>query len=290
VTGTLWAAAAGIGFGLFQSLNRRATVGIGNAYVSTFLQLLIAVVVLTVASLATEDLGQLSEATTWSLIAFALAGIVHFLLGWTFLNLSQERIGAARTSPLLTMTPIFGLGVAAVTLGELPNAIAAVGIAVAVMGAWVVTRGDTEMTLRPIDAVFGLATAAMWALSPILTVEGLDGLDSPLLGVTIGMYASTLAYAACLAATRTPVQFGGRDAGTFKLAAGTLVALATWWRFLALDDAAVAVVLTMNMLAVPVVLFVAPIVSGRHIERVTPKIWTGALLVMAGAAILILVA
>ena len=27
------------------------------------------------------------------------AGVLHFLLGWTFLNLSQQRIGAARTSP-----------------------------------------------------------------------------------------------------------------------------------------------------------------------------------------------
>jgi drug/metabolite transporter (DMT)-like permease len=288
VTGALWAAAAGIGFGLFQSVNRRATSGIGNAYVSTFLQLLIAVVVLTIACVATEDPSQLGEATAWSLIAFALAGIVHFLLGWTFLNLSQERIGAARTSPLLTMTPIFGLFVAAVTLGELPNAVAAVGIAIAVTGAYVVTRGDTAMTIRPVDAVFGVATAAMWALSPILTVEGLDGLDSPLLGVTIGMYASAAAYAVCLAVTRTRVQFGGLDAMSFKLAAGTLVALATWWRFLALDAVAVAVVLTMNMLAVPVVLFVAPIVSGRHIERVTSRVWAGALLVLAGTAILIL--
>ena len=288
MTGTLWAAAAGIGFGLFQSFNRRAMAGVGSAYVSTFLQLLIAAVVLTGACLATEDLGQLGETSAWPIAAFALAGIVHFLLGWTFLNLSQERIGAARTSPLLTMAPIFGLVVAAVALGELPSGIAAVGIAVAVAGALVVTRGDTEMTVRPIDTVFGLTTALMWSLSPLLTIEGLDGLDAPLLGVTIGIYASAVAYAVLIAASRTPLRFGGRDAVSFKLLAGTLVALATWWRFIALDSAAVAPVLTLNLLNVPVVLIVAPMVSGRHVERVTRKIWLGAVLVMAGALILIL--
>ena len=46
VTGVLWAAASGIGFGLFQSLNRRASGDIEDPYVSTFLQLLVAAAVL----------------------------------------------------------------------------------------------------------------------------------------------------------------------------------------------------------------------------------------------------
>jgi len=290
VTGALWAAASGIGFGLFQSLNRRATGDIGNAYVSTFLQLLVAVVVLVIASAATADVGLLGDASAWSLTAFALAGIIHFLLGWTFLNLSQERIGAARTSPLLTMTPIFGLAVAAVTLGELPRLATLGGIAVAVLGAYLLTNGDAELTLRPRDTVFGLATALMWAVSPVLTVKGLDGLSSPLLGVTIGMVAAAAAYGVALAASGTPVRVGeiAPDALAIKLAAGVLVALSTWGRWLALDFAAVAVVLGLNLLSVPVVLLVAPLVSGRHVERVTVRIWVGSLLVALGSLFLIL--
>jgi drug/metabolite transporter (DMT)-like permease len=290
VTGALWAAASGIGFGLFQSLNRRAVRDIDDPYVSTFLQLLIASLILVVPSLATEDLGELGEATTWSLVAFALAGIVHFLLGWTFLNISQDRIGAARTSPLLTMTPVFGLFVALVTVGEQPAAVAIAGMAVSVVGAWIVSRGDQELRIGPVDAAFGLLTACMWAISPILTLEGLDSLESPLLGVTLGMLASTAAYGVLLLLWRKPVRVGeiSADALAFKLVAAALVALATWGRWLALDFTEVAVVLTLNMLAVPVVLIVAPLVSGRHLERVTAKVWLGSLLVVTGSLVLIL--
>jgi uncharacterized membrane protein len=289
VTGALWAASAGVGFGLFQSLNRRAMADVGNAYVATFLQLLVALVALTGISAATGELARLGDASAWSLIAFVLAGVINFQLGWTFLNLSQDRIGAARTSPLLTMTPIFGLLIAAVTIGELPTLVAFAGIAVAVGGAYVLTRGDERSSISPRDAVFGLATAFTWALSPIFTIEGLNGLDSPLLGLTIGIGASALVYAVMLAVSTTAVTVGKLDLAPYKLAAGVLVAVANLARFVALDETAVATVLALNMLAVPVVLLVAPFVAGHHVvERVTLTVWVGSGLVMAGALALIL--
>ena len=49
VSGVLWATASGIGFGLFQSLNRRAIRGIEDPWVSTFLQLAVATAILVVA-------------------------------------------------------------------------------------------------------------------------------------------------------------------------------------------------------------------------------------------------
>jgi drug/metabolite transporter (DMT)-like permease len=288
VSGVGWAAASGVGFGLFQSLNRRAIRDIDDPYVSTFLQLAIAAVVLLALSAATADVGMLADATATSVLAFAAAGVVHFLVGWTFLNMSQQRIGAARTSPLLTLSPLFGLAIAAVTLGEIPGAAALAAIVPMMAGAWLVAARSAGH-IRPADALWGLGCALMWAISPVLTVEGLDGLPSPLLGVTIGMVASVVAYAGALG-----VQGGGlgvgsiaRDALAFKLVAGVLVALATWLRWLALDEAAVGVVLAMNLLAVPVVLVCAPLLVGRHLERVTPRVWAGAALVVAASLVLI---
>ena len=288
MTGALWAASAGIGFGLFQSLNRRATADVGSAYVSTFLQLVVALAALTGICAATGDLARLGDASAWSLIAFSLAGVINFLLGWTFLNLSQDRIGAARTSPLITTSPIFGLLIAAVTLGEVPTLVALAGIVVAVVGAYIVARGDESISISPRDAVFGLTTAFMWALAPIFTVEGLKELDSPLLGVTIGIGASAAGYAVMLAVSSTAVTVGKLDTAPYKLAAGILVAVANWFRFIALGQAAVATVLALNMLSVPVVLILAPVVAGRHVERVTLTVWAGSALVMAGALVLIL--
>ena len=68
-----------------------------------------------------------------------------------------------------------------------------------------------------------------------------------------------------------------------------MVAVATWWRWLALDHATVAVVLALNLLSVPVVLFVAPLLVGRHLEHVTARVVLGAALVVGGALALILV-
>ena len=92
--GAALAAASGLGFGAFQSINRRAAAGIRSAYVSTFLQLVVALVVLVVASVTAADPGRLSSATAATIAWFGAAGAVHFFCGWTLLNMSQERIGA----------------------------------------------------------------------------------------------------------------------------------------------------------------------------------------------------
>ena len=134
MSAALWAVASGVGFGLFQSINRRSLVDIEDPYVSTFLNVTIAAAALVIVSLATADVGLVFEADPWALAAFAAAGIVHFLLGWTFLNLSQKRIGAARTSPLLTMSPVFALVVAAITVGQFPTLLALAAIVPMVVG------------------------------------------------------------------------------------------------------------------------------------------------------------
>jgi drug/metabolite transporter (DMT)-like permease len=289
VTGVLWAAASGIGFGLFQSLNAQAVREVDDVYVSTFLQLLVAALVLVGVCLVTEDVGRLAHAPAWALASFALAGGLHFLVGWTLLNMSQARIGAARSSPLLTMTPMFGVAIAAVTLGELPGAAALGAIALMVLGAYVLSAPGSGLAVRWQDSLFGLGTAFMWALSPIFTLEGLDGLDSPLLGVAVGLTVSVAGYGIVLSARR-PDRPGGRlprSGIALKLTAGVIVALATWGRWESLDLTTVGVVLALNLLAVPVVLLLAPIIVGRHIEQVTARVWVGALLVVGGSLVLI---
>ena len=288
MTAALWAVASGVGFGLFQSLNRRALVDIEDAYVSTFLNLLIAAVALVGVSLATEDVTRLLDAGAWPLIAFALAGIIHFLLGWTFLNLSQRRIGAARTSPLLTMAPLFALVVGVIAIGQMPDTLALVAIVPMVLGAYLVSGGGDEA--RGLDALPGLACAMMWAISPVFTLEGLAGLDSPLLGVTFGMVASVAAYGVFLVGRPLRRDAIARDTLLFKVLAGIAVALATWFRWLALDGADVAVVLALALVSVPIVLFLSPLLVGRHLEHVTRKVWIGAALVVGGALILIVAA
>jgi drug/metabolite transporter (DMT)-like permease len=284
VSGVLWATVSGIGFGLFQSLNRRAIRGIEDPYVSTFLQLSVATTILVVASLVSEDLGQLWDASADAIAIFALAGIVHFVLGWLLLNVSQARIGASRTAPLITLTPLFGVALAVVTLGELPSAAALAAIVPIMIGAWLLaSRGSGGIRIQR-DSIFAFGTAFMWALSAVLTVEALEGLHSPLLGVTLGLLAATVALGGVLLARGSLGAVRSIAAGTLslKLFAAVLVAFATWFRLLALDEADVGVVLATNLVSVPITLVLAPLLVGRHLEHADARVWLGGVLVAGG--------
>jgi hypothetical protein len=123
----------------------------------------------------------------------------------------------------------------------------------------------------------------------VFAVQGFDGIRSPLLGVSIGLVAATAAYAAALAVRGSGLGTIPRGALSLKLVAALFVAFATWWRWIALDDAPVGVVLALGLLSVPVVLFLAPLVVGAHLEHVTARVWAGSALVLGGALTLIAV-
>ena len=297
MSGALWALAAGAGFGLFQALNRQAVRGM-DIYVATFVQLLVSSIVLVAISLATEDVSLVFSAPITAVLSFVAAGFFHFLIGWTLLNASQKRIGAARTSPLIATVPLFGVMIAAVTLGEVPTWLELVGIGIIVLGAYLISKEtenpeNTKNATKRFSALLrtswmGLAAAFFWALSPVFIRVGLQGLPSPMLGVTIGVTASAIGYAVILLWQRerwfgVPIT---NEAWTFKLLAGLLVGLSTWMRWVALDLAPVAVVLALTMISSPLVILLSPLISGKHLERVTAMLWAGTGLILFGALLL----
>lgn len=300
MTGPLWAVVAGAGFGVFQAFNRRAVQGM-DVYSSTFLQLFLSTLVLATVSVATQDLHLLRAAPPEALVHFGLAGFVHFFVGWTLLNASQKRIGAVRTSPLIGTTPFFGTAIAALALREFPTLAALLGIALTVGGVTLVSDGQAEggdaladpdqaVALRAgwQGALPGLATALCWAISPIFIRYGLRGLPSPLVGVTVGLAASSAAYGLALAIRqkRSPARIS-LDAFTFKVGAAILVGLSTWARWVALDLSPVAVVLALASISVPTAIVLAPVVVGQHLEQVTRRLWVGAGLVVGGSVLLV---
>jgi drug/metabolite transporter (DMT)-like permease len=351
MSGAVWATVAGVGFGLFQSVNRQAVRGL-DVWQSTFLQLAVSSVILLAGTLATQNLSELAHVPPLALAAFLGAGLLHFSVGWTLLNASQKRIGAARTSPLLATTPLFGSILAAVTFGEVPGIVTVLGMLLIIGGVYVTVgtgepanpavaasadaaRGSEEATAaegaassgvvagsegaaagggrtrcgqsavagsegaaasgpgagsRWRGSLFGLGTAACWAVSPLLIREGLAGVPSPGLGVTISMVAATIPQGVVVALRRRrglgepPVW----DALALKLAAGVLVGLSTWTRWEALALAPVAVVLALGLLSVPTVILVAPPLAGRAEEPITRRIVIGALLVVVGSLVLVI--
>jgi drug/metabolite transporter (DMT)-like permease len=301
VSGALWAALSGIGFGVFQVLNARVIRDVVQVYVATFAQLLVATAVFLGIVVATDRGGDLGGIPAESLGYFAVAGLLHFFLGWTTLAKSQKRIGAARTSPLIATSPVFGVVIALLLYGTVPGPMGLTGIAITVVGAIIVSDPGAGQRASFADSSFGLTTSAAWALSAVSTVAGLRGFADPLLGVTVGMATAALAYGlSLLLGARSWTWSLGREAWRLKVAAGVVVALATWWRWLGLADAPVGVVLALQLLTVPTVLLGLTVQAGTarattaqagtaqaSAETVGVRVWAGAATVLLGVALLI---
>ena len=140
MTGTLWAVAAGVGFGLFQAFNRRAGRGI-DTYWATFILIAVSAVILAIASLLTEDLSLLRAAPLSAYINFGLAGFIHFFVGWTFLSISQKLVGAARTGALVGAAPLFAIIIGLLVFGEFLSLAVIAGIALVIAGVYLVSNG-----------------------------------------------------------------------------------------------------------------------------------------------------
>lgn len=292
--GALWAVAAGIGFGVFQTVNRRAVRDL-DVYIATFIQLVVSALVLVVISLTTQDLTLLTNAPAAAWLYFALAGFVHFFIGWTFLNASQKQVGAARTSSLIGTIPLFGIALAAMTLGELPSWLMVGGMVVIVGGVYLVNRarlqqrGATPLPTGWRSLIAGLMAALCWSVSPIFIRFGLAELAAPILGLTVGISASVLGYGVVVFVRRLktiPVRFP-TEALVVKVIAGVLAALATWAYWVAFDLASVALVLSLSLLSVPTVNFLSPLLVGRDLEQVTGQVWLGSGFIISGSLLLI---
>jgi len=194
---------------------------------------------------------------------------------------------------LIATVPLFGAGIAAGTLGEFPSALSWLGIVLITAGAYVVSgerllQGGAVGAAGWRDSAFGLGCGVAWAVSPVFIRKGLEGFDSPLLGVSVGLAASLAGYLLVLTLGDHSIERRSLgDAVWLKVLAGVLVALSTWGRWAALDRTSVGAVLALGLLSVPVVLLLSPILMGREVERVNLYVWIGAALVVVGSLLLV---
>ena len=290
MTGVLWATISGIGFGFFQAFNRRAGRAF-DAYFSTSILIGISAVILAGASILMEDLRQLSNAPLMAYINFGLAGVLHFYIGWTFLVISQSKVGASRTAVLSGSSPLFALFISAMAFDEFLRLPVLAGIFMLMGGVYLVSAMDENPgKTRPMkwrDSAFGLGTALCFSISPIFIRGGLKDLNSPLLGVAIGMSFSALAYGVTLLFRHAQIKQGSltRDAIIFQLLASFFVGVSTWTRWIALDKASASVVLSLGRLNVPVVILLSPLLVGNAQENVSLRVWLGAVMIVAGSTV-----
>jgi len=287
--GVAWALVAAFGFGITQTLNRKSNLLVG-AFRTAF-GLLAAVEIVLVARLfVTGEVRLLSDAPLSSLAFFSGSAIIHYVAGWTLLALSQHQVGVGRTGAVVAAAPLVGTLLAAPILGESLGLGTLGGVILTVCGVALVSisRAPEAGKGRWTIPGYGLAVALCWGSSPMLIRKGLEGIDEPVLGLTVGLAVALTVQAGILTAT------GSWRAGTWTVRALPWMALggvtgsvgigAQWISF---GLTTVAISITVQQLATLVVVALAPLMFDSVVERINTWLLTGTAAMLAGSALVV---
>jgi drug/metabolite transporter (DMT)-like permease len=260
--GVFWSLLMAAFFGFSQLAARKGLMEVAVDQ-GTFIMIVISTILMTIPFFWLDGLTLLQQVDWIGLTYFIAAGLVHFIGGFTSMNLSISTIGAARTGSLIATTPLFATFLAAVTLDELINAPLIGGVGVVIVGVRLIgsahvpkstrqvtnqrqgaaNEAQTKITANSLGilslvgtSTFGLLAAFSWGVTPVLIKKGLESLPSPVVGATLSMVSAGLVYAVILGiqGRLAPIFAGlGRPGALWQSGAGALVGLGTLCRWLA---------------------------------------------------------
>lgn len=290
MAGVAWALVAAVGFGVTQTMNRKANQTV-DAYRTAFGLLVAVEVLLVTRELVTGEFRLLSGTEISTIALFAGSTFIHYLAGWTLLAMSQQRIGVARTGALISAAPLVGTLLAARVLDEGFGVLTFAGVVVTVVGVAMVSMsrgGDGgSRFVRPWHA---LTVAVLWGISPQMIRLGLRDLDAPVLGLTVGLGISLVVFAVALTirgAWRGPVS---RSAVGWMAAGGVSGAVAISAQWISFSLTTVAVAITVQQLAVLVVVALVPVMFKEPLERLNALLLSGTFAMLVGSAVVVLAA
>ena len=217
---------------------------------------------------------------------FALVGL-FFPAVVTLLSYTGNRyMGPTITSSISCTTPMFALSGAILFLGEALTAGNVLGTATIVLGMLLLTwTGGALPRNWPLWALaLPLAGAAIRALAQVLTKAGLALWGSPYAATLIG-YTVSAAVILIAARSSRPREPADRRALPWFVATGFFNGSSVFLMYVALDQGQVSVVSPI-VATYPLFTLALSMVFLRH-DRVTPRVALGAVLTVAGVAVLL---
>jgi drug/metabolite transporter (DMT)-like permease len=109
----------------------------------TSIMLISGMVTTVIISLIYPGLQIISNVEITPILYFSLAGIIHFIGGWSFMNASSQRIGPARFGAMISTTPMFAATLAYLILDEKINFFVSIGIALITLGIFLTATSKT---------------------------------------------------------------------------------------------------------------------------------------------------
>jgi drug/metabolite transporter (DMT)-like permease len=217
---------------------------------------------------------------------FALVGLFFPAAATLLTYTGNQRMGPTITSSVSCTTPMFALSGAILFLGETLTEGNVLGTAVIVLGMLVLTwTGGTRARSWPLWAIaLPFGAAAIRALAQILTKAGLTLWSSPYAAVLIGYSISAAVILIAARAGGAP-KVADRRAVPWFVATGFLNGGGLLLMYVALAKGRVSLVSPIAA-TYPLFTLALSLLFLRH-DRVTPRMAAGAVLTVAGVAVLL---
>jgi drug/metabolite transporter (DMT)-like permease len=219
---------------------------------------------------------------------FIAGGIFAPAIGQTLGYIGMERIGVARSSPIVNTSPIFSSILAVVFLGEvwLPQNI--IGTCLVILGVVVLsTRNAAAGEWRMKDVIYPVFAAVAFGISTTLRKTGLMAVPEPLLGaaVTLGTAFMVLLIIIRLRGGRQQLKINRKSSGWLFGAA--LVNTAAILSFFAALNLGQIVRVEPLVACNPLLTILWTGIFLRQIEQLSGRIILGALVTVAGTVLVV---
>lgn len=250
---------------------------------------------------------EISMPSSWSIVAFALAGICSTYLGRWLVFKSIELIGPSRSAGLQSISPLITAVFGWIFLGEVIGTIGFVGIALGIAGLLAISMDidrSQQKTAWPARAVrtgprrgfissallIGVGSAAAYSLSHVFRASAVRQWNEALLGALIGAAAGLLVLA--LASHRRVPEYvrqvrANPKAARIYLAVGSLQFLAQALVIASMKYIPASMVALISM-CTPLVVLPVSYFALRNDEHLSGVTVLGIAITLAGIALVVL--
>jgi DME family drug/metabolite transporter len=223
-------------------------------------------------------------------LLFILAGVFSpALVRWLYF-ISLDRLGPSVSSSIISTGPAFTAVIAIVFLKEKLTVSISLGIVLIIAGIIIMERsintGHNFRVQRKKDLLFPLLSAIFLGLAIVFRKMGLNLLDEPIFGLTVGFLTSLVFYAMlCLMfkSMRNSISLNRNDL-LFLCAAGVFLTAGWLTLFYALSLGDAIIVAPLSNLH-PVIVVGLSYLFLKDIEKITSKMIVGIILVLIGVVL-----
>ncbi|MBI4522744.1 MAG: DMT family transporter [Deltaproteobacteria bacterium] len=220
-------------------------------------------------------------------IYFVLSGCFQPLLARLLYYTAITRLGVSRAAPLRAISPLFALILAVIFLRERPAPIVYAGTALIVAAVWMISWTQSgERQWKLLDILFPVGAALVAAVSQNLRRGGLLIVSDPVAGAAVSTMTSLVLYFISLLVTgKLYLVRPEKGSFPFFMAAACIATFAQLLNYIALNLGQVSLMAPL-LDSTPLFSVLFSRLFLKDLEKVTPRVVLGAVLMVAGIAII----